>query len=673
MIATGFFNMYDELKRAAMHDCALEIYRSPLGAVETQSEVVIKLRVMQSGINGAFIVIYGEGWQKTYEMHRDNGYYIIHITTPKNPEVLWYHFCIVTDERNYFYGAKHDKSISVGDIFFDNPPSFQLTVYKKGFQTPDWFKKSIMYQIFPDRFNCHDEETAKQGIGYHESMGRKMVYHENWNEEIKYAPGTGEEFYTPNDFYGGTIKGITEKLDYLAGLGVGVIYLNPIFEADSNHRYNTSDYLKIDPVLGDEADFTELCEKADNLNIKVMLDGVFSHTGSDSVYFNKNGNYNNLGAYQGEKSPYYKWFDFYDFPDSYRSWWGFNSLPEVNEHEKTWQDFILSGEDNVLKHWLKRGAKGYRLDVADELPDEILKKIRDCVKKEDSESVVLGEVWEDATTKQSYGVNRKYALGDALDSVMNYPLRNSLLDFCIGKIDSYTLCSHLISQRLNYPLPMYYSLMNLLSSHDIERICSALATKINPHELTREQQATFYISDKQIEQGISLLKLCSALQYSLPGVPCIYYGDEVGMNGFLDPFNRQPYIIQNEDILEHYRKLGEIRSGAEAMSVGGVAFYPCNTDVIAILRFIQKNGDVFGNPAQDGCFLTVVNKSKNQEKSVIDLFKKNRIISDDERRILLGSGFKQAVCKLTGKKVAVQNGIISLTLAGTSVHIFELI
>ena len=665
--------MYEVLKRCVMHDCAQADYRNPVGAAQTQSEVELKLRAEHRGVKDAYTVIRGDGWQKTYEMQSDSGCFVLRFITPEVPQVVWYHFCIVTDERNYFYGAKRDEPDSLGEVYRDNPPSFQLTVYRKGFETPDWFKKSIMYQIFPDRFNRHDVKTVEAGLEYHKSMGRKMSFHQDWDEEPAYAPALGEEFYYPNDFYGGTIRGITEKLGYIKSLGVGVIYLNPIYEADSNHRYNVSNYLKVDPLLGTEADFLELCEKAEKLGIKIILDGVFSHTGADSVYFNKNGCYESSGAYQGENSPYYKWYDFYDFPDSYRSWWGFLTLPEVNEYEETWQEFIINGENSVLKHWLEKGAKGYRLDVADELPDEILCKIRESVKKQDEGAVILGEVWEDATTKQSYGVNRKYALGDALDSVMNYPLRHSLLDFCIGKTDAHTLCSHLLSQRLNYPLPMYYSLMNLLSSHDIERICTALATRINPRSLTREQQATFYISDTQTRRAVVLLKLCSVLQYSLPGVPCIYYGDETGMNGFLDPFNRRSFKIENEEILAHYKMLGKVRSGSDVLSVGGVSFYPYSHDVCAVLRFIQNGRDVFGNPAKDGYFLTVVNRSGSRAHMVIDLFEKNGIISDDERRVLFEAGLKNAECALTGQYAAIRNGILSLTLEGESAHIFELL
>ncbi len=665
--------MYDELKRTTLHDCALSQYREPIGAVVTNSRVTLRLRVLQSAVNSVYLVTFSDKGEQRFETYRDSGYFITHVDMPGTPQVIWYFFCIVTDRGNFFYGARHDRHSSVGDIYLENPVAFQLTVYEKSFDTPEWFKKSIMYQIFPDRFNCHDKTIARNGIEYHRSMGRSVILHEKWDEPPVFKPLPGESFYRPCDFYGGTLKGITEELNYLKKLNISLIYLNPIFEADSNHRYNTSDYKKIDPILGSEQDFIELCKKAKEMGIRVILDGVFSHTGSDSVYFNKNGNYSSLGAFQSPESPYFKWFDFFDFPHTYRAWWGFDTLPEVNEHDPDWQEYIIKGQDNVLKHWIDRGASGYRLDVADELPDDVLCEIRKSIKSADSEAIVLGEVWEDATIKQSYGIHRKYALGNALDSVMNYPLRNALVNFCVGRIDAYELCGQLSTQRLNYPLPMYYSLMNLLSSHDIERIRTALSTKIDPHELTREQQASFHITPQQNERGFILQKLCSVLQFSLPGIPCIYYGDETGMNGFTDPFNRAPYEITRSEMIAHYVHLSKIRSGADAMSVGGVVFYPCNADVAAILRFIQNNGDVFGNPAQDGYFLTVVSKSREIERVTIDLFKKTRLISDDERRILLGAGFKQGVCRLTGKRVEVKDGVLSLALQPESAYIFELI
>ena len=195
----------------------------------------------------------------------------------------------------------------------------------------------------------------------------------------------------------------------------------------SNHRYNTADYRKIDPLLGTEEDFINLCREAKKRGIRIILDGVFSHTGSDSIYFNKNSRYNSAGAFNTPESPYKNWFQFLKYPDVYKSWWGFTSLPELDKNNPDYINFIC-GEDGILRHWLRLGASGYRLDVADELPDSFIARVREAVKAEGEENLLIGEVWEDASNKLAYGVRRKYFLGDELDSVMNYPFKEAILD-----------------------------------------------------------------------------------------------------------------------------------------------------------------------------------------------------------------------------------------------------
>ena len=247
---------------------------------------------------------------------------------------------------------------------------------------------------------------------------------EDWGGQPYWRPNERGEV-TNSDYFGGTLRGIEEKLPYLKSLHVTCLYLNPIFEAHSNHRYNTADYTKIDPVLGTEEDFQSLCAAAGRLGIRVMLDGVFSHTGSDSVYFNRQGRYPQPGAYQSQQSPYFSWYHFISWPEKYHSWWGFETLPEVEETDNNYNKYI-NGRQGVVRKWLKKGASGWRLDVADELPDSFLDQLTEAAKEEKPDAVVLGEVWEDATTKESYGSRRRYLLGRQLDSVMNYPFRNAV-------------------------------------------------------------------------------------------------------------------------------------------------------------------------------------------------------------------------------------------------------
>ncbi|MBQ9721332.1 MAG: glycoside hydrolase family 13 protein, partial [Oscillospiraceae bacterium] len=293
-------------------------------------------------------------------------------------------------------------------------------------------------------------------------------------------------------------------LPYLKELGVGVIYLNPIVEARSNHRYDASDYLSVDPILGTNADLTHLCETAEAMGMRIILDGVFSHTGADSRYFNRDGSYPGNGACQGKDSPYYPWYDFRHYPNEYRCWWGFKDLPEVDERNPKWQNFVITGQDSVVKTWLRRGAAGWRLDVADELPDEVLAMIRESAKAEKPDALILGEVWEDAVIKESYGGRRNYALGYSLDSVMNYPLRKHILRFAHGWLDAYTLRDFLIDQQMNYPKPLYYSLMNLLGSHDVERLRSALASDRVIKDYSREEQRKMQFDEQALEKAVAL-------------------------------------------------------------------------------------------------------------------------------------------------------------------------
>ncbi|MDE6676401.1 MAG: glycoside hydrolase family 13 protein, partial [Clostridia bacterium] len=317
----------------------------------------------------------------------------------------------------YFYRFRLDgRFYGCADMRCGNfePPykSWQLTVFEESYKTPDWMKGGIMYQIFPDRFYKSGENPI---------AGNKIL-REDWGGLPSYKPNSHGKVLN-NDFFGGNLNGIYEKIDYLKKLNVSVIYLNPIFEAYSNHRYDTGDYMKIDPLLGTTEDFDRLVKKAKDLGIRIILDGVFNHTGDDSRYFNKYGNYKEeLGAHQSPDSRYIDWYCFDEYPSKYTSWWGIETLPAVNERSKSYQNFIF-GHDGVLKNWLRHGIGGWRLDVADELPDFFLEKLRTAVKEESPEALIIGEVWEDASNKISYDERRRYLLGTELDSVMNYPLK----------------------------------------------------------------------------------------------------------------------------------------------------------------------------------------------------------------------------------------------------------
>ncbi|MBO4338413.1 MAG: glycoside hydrolase family 13 protein [Clostridia bacterium] len=471
--------------------------------------------------------------------------------------LYWYYFEYSTD-----FGTAAIKNLGNDTCSVNYGDNWQLTVYSPSFKTPDWLKGGIIYQIFPDRFFKSGKKK--------ENVPSDRILRDDWGEMPFWKPDKNGKVLN-NDYFCGDLKGIEKKLGYLSGLGVTCIYLNPIFEAHSNHRYNTADYMKIDPLLGTKEDFVSLCEKAKEKGIRIILDGVFSHTGDDSVYFNRYNRYDSVGAYNSEKSPYFSWYKFDVFPDEYKSWWGFDTLPEVREENESYQKFI-TGKGGVVETWLKAGASGFRLDVADELPDCFIDVLRKSVKRTDKNAVLIGEVWEDATNKESYGERRRYLLGDQLDSVMNYPFANAVLDFVrFGNAEDFY--ERVISVVENYPPEALNVLMNHIGTHDTERAITFLAGE-SCENRGRPWQATHKLSKRNYCKGVKLLKLAAVLQFTLPGVPSVYYGDEAGMQGYKDPFNRgcYPWGEENEELLSFYKKLCKLRKGIPALKDGKIRF-----------------------------------------------------------------------------------------------------
>lgn len=438
--------------------------------------------------------------------------------------------------------------------FSDSASAYQILVYRECFATPAWFKGGIMYQIFPDRFFKSGETLAEKG----------KWLHRDWHETPEFRPNEKGKILN-NDFFGGNFRGILKKLDYLQSLHVTVIYLNPIFRAFSNHRYDTGDYMQLDPMLGSEEDFAALVSECGKRGIRLILDGVFNHTGDDSRYFNKYGTYDEIGAYQSKDSKYYSWYNFRHFPDKYDSWWGIDVLPAVNENCPSYIDFI-TGENGVLRRWMKYPLGGFRLDVADELPDEFVAKIRSAVKSANGDAVVIGEVWEDASNKIAYSTRRKYFQGEELDSVMNYPLKDAIINFVVSGNTS--LLRRTVGMLLDhYPKCVLDSLMNILGTHDTVRVLTALGGVC---AYNKEEMAVLKLSAEQRAVATERLKIAAILLYTFFGVPCIYYGDEIGMEGYSDPFCRKPFAwdLIDEDILSHYRWLGELRSRYTAFRDG---------------------------------------------------------------------------------------------------------
>ena len=429
---------------------------------------------------------------------------------------------------------------------------FLLLVYKKGFETPSWFHGSVMYQIFVDRFYR----------GYGEVGTRDdVIMNEDWENGIpQYVEHQGEPVKN-NMFFGGNLWGVAEKLDYLKSLGVGVIYLNPIFKAYSNHKYDTGNYLEIDSMFGGKAAFDNLIKKADECGIKIILDGVFNHTGDNSIYFDKYGEYGGVGAYSNENSEYRNWYSFMGSRDRYDSWWGIKILPRLNHANEDCRRYF-TGDNGVGAEYIKQGIAGWRLDVADELSDSFLDEFCATVKKQSGgEAIIIGEVWENATEKVAYGKRRKYLRGSQLDSVMNYPLRKGIMRFVLDG-DAEFLSDILQSIYSTYPKTVCDSLMNILGTHDTERALTVFG-KCDDETCDEAGSvlASRRLSGDDREKAIRKMKLATVIQFTVYGVPSVYYGDEAGLEGYRDPFCRMPYPWGREDgeLVELYRMLGKMR------------------------------------------------------------------------------------------------------------------
>lgn len=469
-----------------------------------------------------------------------------------------------------FFGRDFDGTAVRGDWL----PEWQLTVSDCAYKTPNDAKSGIIYHIFPDRF-CKAEDRG---------FNKNGTLHSDWNDQPEYAKEGVD--YRADDFFGGNVQGIISKLDYLKALGVTCIYLSPVFEASSNHRYDTGDYLTLDSLFGDEEQFEQLISLAKEKSISVMLDGVFNHTGADSRYFNKFGTYPTLGAYQSQDSPYYNWYYFFNFPDDYHCWWGSTCVPTVNKSAAGYRDLIL-GENGVIEKWTKLGVRGWRLDVVDELPVEFTSALCKKIKETDSSARIIGEVWEDASTKVSYGIWRPYFMGGQLDGVMNYPFKEAILAF-VKDGDRAAFIRDVARILENYPKESLDCSMTLLGTHDTVRALTALGCAEVP--ATKCGRAEFRLSEDNLELAVKRLKLASLLQYTLPGVPCVFYGDEVGMQGFEDPLNRgtYPWGKENAELLAHYKKLGALRTNYAEYLTGETRFV--SSDNALVFERTSKKG-----------------------------------------------------------------------------------
>lgn len=519
--------------------------KSPCGAVVKGTKITYTIKVSKfvnvSHVN--FVMHKDKEASLYYKMQRtfaDEKYVHYSISmTFENIGFYWYHFEAVTGDNT----IKLIRSDSLDVINSNADSDFLQLIFESESKVDPAFRRGIIYHIFVDRFNRSGDVTPRAGLHLIDDWEKPL--------EIEYEKGERVN----NNCYGGNFRGIIEKLDYLKKLNVGTIYLSPVFEANSSHKYNVADYSKVDSMFGTEEEFVELITKAKRKGIRIIIDGVFNHTGSDSIYFNKNGRYKTVGAYQSKNSKYYDWYDFTKYPDNYSCWWGIKTLPQTRE-ESGFFDYI-SGENGIVSKYMKLGLGGLRLDVVDELTNNFLHSICQSARKVEPKCYIVGEVWDDASTKISYDERKEYFLGGNLDSVTNYPMKNAILDFIkYGNVAGFVNIVNLIKDQ--YPKAIQNNLMNILDTHDTRRALTVLGME----ETDLSDTENYILSKEERMRGIELLKLATIMQYTVMGIPTVFYGDEAGMEGMKDPFARGTYPWGKEDIglIEWYENLGKLRT-----------------------------------------------------------------------------------------------------------------
>ena len=452
------------------------------------------------------------------------------------------------------------------------------------FDVPEWAKGKIMYHVFLDRFHRGQQNPMPE-------MKNREI-HSSWEEEIKIGPDKNGIWNA--DFYGGDLEGIIQKLDYIKSLGVSIIYISPIVWSQSNHRYDTADYEKVDPYAGTNLDLKRLCDKAHEKGMKIILDGVFNHTGNDSKYFNEYNTFEEIGAYRSKDSKYYPFYRkyynnnqvFFDY------WWGMTNLPVCDGTNTEWQQYIY-GEGGIIDLWFSLGIDGLRLDVADELSDEFIEGIRKAVKRNKKDSLIIGEVW-----KNPMRMGRNYIeSGKGMDTVMNYPLVDALIRYFKYQ-DVNKLREVLRQLKTEYPEETLQTLMNFTSTHDITRAINIFGTKefqysgewawdLNNQDLN--WQKNYKMSPEEVKKGKEVLKTYLYTLTFMPGILSIFYGDEAGLEGMGNLANRKPYPWnhQDQELISFYQQLGAIRKKEKFLETANFDIVDLNENY---LMFKRKKG-----------------------------------------------------------------------------------
>jgi glycosidase/fibronectin type 3 domain-containing protein len=596
------------------HDSRLPVFRTPGGPVEAGTVVTLRLHAASGDLTGAKVRIWNDrtDTQILRSMTRvaDDGVYEwweAAVPASLDPTVYWYRFLAIDGTKTVYYEDDAARDGGWGQPFDSSPDnSWQLTVYHPDFYTPDWVKNAVIYQIFPDRFRDGDPSNNNEvGDFFYDEPGG-TIYRSNMEEWNTYIcdpreAGTSCTGSYSKNFYGGDLQGILDKLDYLQDLGVTALYMNPIFESPSNHKYDTADFGQIDDNLGDLALFESLAAQASSRGISLILDGVFNHSSSDSIYFDRYGNFQHvIGACESPASPYRDWYYFTDVAPgtgpcagsdgtpkaaNYESWWGYDSLPKLRAHNPQVRDYIWSGGENSIgRYWMEtdpQRAMGWRLDVAGDVDPGVLvdpnntywEGFRQAVRETNPEAYIVGEEW---------GYPNSWILGEEWDASMNYLFSTALLGFWretafydndhndgssagpILPLKPEQFVERMLDLQERFAPEAFYAMMNLLGSHDTSRALFML-----DHNADQNNDSLYLNPAYDWSDAIQRLKGVALMQMTLPGAPTIYYGDEVGLVGpprFMDygggnakweddPYNRQPYPWLDEGGTPFYQHL----------------------------------------------------------------------------------------------------------------------
>ncbi len=585
-------------------------YRRPFGAVQVGTPIYLAIEAF--GAKNVLLCMAKDGQEvESYPMERsENNPLLFEVTIdmPEEAGLCWYYFQLDLGSNRYYYGTGSDGLGGEGSLSNLKVSAFRITVYESS-PVPEWYKNGVVYQIFPDRFARGDNWYDRIRLSAHPDdwQGPSRIICQDWNDKPFYTKdSTGAVTRWP--FFCGTLKGIREKLSYLETLGISIICLNPIFEATSNHRYDTADYMKIDTLLGDEDDFRLLCSKAKEHGIRIILDGVFNRTGRDSKYFDYFANYGGKGAYWDIYSPYRSWYRFIPEEPGYDCWHDFVELPKVSENGSSYQEFIC-GENGVIRHWIRLGASGWRLDSADDLPDLFVEMIREAMKAENPDSILIGDVKDEATTKISDNIRRKYFSGRELDSTVHYPFMEASLDFVLGRINSKDFTKSMMDIAESYPKENFYACLNLAGSHDSTRLLTFLG---EARDIPEEEKENFQLDDEHRAMGLRREALVNALRFAMPGVPSLYYGDEAGMEGLEAPYCRGAFPWGNEDkkIMKNYSFWTRFYNENQVLKDGEYTIFENGKECVGITRFYYGE-DFLSDQVRE--FITVlVNRSLTQ-------------------------------------------------------------